>query len=84
MHVGEHLRAPFLSLVEEHSVEVRDLPPNTLIEGVHRGQDLTWERLLGLLWHSTDTAPADCCETLEFPQGSTFAQIVQNMKCSQR
>ncbi len=80
MHVGGHLRDAFLGTVEEHSAEVRDLSPDAVVEGDHRGQGLTWGRLLGLLWNCTDTAPVDCCEALEFPQGSTYAQLVRRLK----
>ncbi len=82
MHVGGHLRDAFLLAVEEHGAEIRDLSRDTAVEGDHRGQALTWGRLTGLLWNCTDTAPVDCCEALEFAQGSTYAQLARSLKKS--
>ena len=80
MHVGGHLRDAFLDTVHEREGDIWDLNPDTPVEGEHRGQELTWGRLLGLLWNCTDCVPGGCCEDLEFPQGSTYAQIAQSTK----
>ena len=80
MHVGGHLRNAFLDAVDGRDEDVRDISSDTLVEGDHRGRELTWDRLLGLLWNCTDTVPKGCCEDLEFPQGSTYAQIAQSIK----
>ena len=80
MHVGGHLRDAFLWTVEDREGDVWELSPDTLVEGDHRDQDLTWGRLLGLLWNCTDIVPVDCCQDLDFPQAFTYAQVVRSIK----
>lgn len=73
------LRDAFQDTVEEHS-DVSRLSLDSPVEGDHRGEDLTWGRLLGLLWNCTDVVPVDYCDELGFPQGSNYAQLARGLK----
>ena len=84
MHVGGHLRDAFHWAVDEHGEVIWWLPPESPVEGEHRGEQLSWGRLLGLLWNCTDVVPADYCTDLDFPQGSNYAQLVRSLKASTR
>lgn len=38
-----------------------------------------FRRLIGTLWNCTDIVPADTCERLDCPTGSTYAQCCRSM-----
>lgn len=39
-----------------------------------------WGRLTGLLWNRTDVVPMYVCDDLDFPQGSSYAQLVRDLR----
>ena len=68
-HVGGHLREEFQEILEDHlsrrAVVTRESVPVAL---------------LGALWNCTDVLPSGCCEALDMPHGSSYAQAVQSLR----
>lgn len=46
------------------------------VEAYRRPSDI----VIGMLWNCTDILPGDCCDILEIPAGSTYAQAVRLIK----
>lgn len=80
MHAKGHLREALEEAVDEHGVRVRELAGDAPVGGDHRGRPLTWGRLTGLLWNCTDVVPVHVCDELDFPQGSSYAQLVRDLR----
>ena len=66
MHVSNDVRAAFEEWIEA---------------GRPSGGIADWpvEKLLGALWNSSDTMPRETCESIDLPQGSSFAAAAQQL-----
>ena len=61
--------------------EVRSSFTEWVEDGIHPGIDgLGVEELVGTLWNCTDVLPGTCCDALELPAGSTYAQGVRSLR----
>ena len=43
----------------------------------YEGQPMPYSKLLGMLWNCTDAMPAETCDSLDLPHGSTYARGVR-------
>jgi hypothetical protein len=77
-HAGGHLRDPFCEWVETGEIPAW---------AEHRGEPLTVDRLVGLLWNCSDIMPSWECGELNLRAGSTYAQgarVVQRRLAADR
>ena len=80
MHAKGHLREAFEEAVDEHGMCVRELPADAPVGGDQQGRPLTWGQFTGLLWNCTDVIPVYVCNDLDFPQGSSYAHLVRDLR----
>ncbi len=82
MHVKGHLRQTFLGTLDSHRAGSPPVALNSVLDGFHDGRNLTWGRLLGLLWNCTDVMPGSYCTGLDLEPGSSFARGVRKIRAS--
>ncbi len=80
MHAKGHLRQAFLATLDKHRIDLPTVALESVVDGFHNGRNLTWGRLLGLLWDSTDTMPSGYCVALDVELGSSFARVARKLK----
>jgi hypothetical protein len=80
MHAKGHIRQSLLDTLDSRRADLPALPLGSAVEGFRDGRNLTWGRLLGLLWNCTDIMPGGYCTDLGVEPGSTYARVVRRLK----
>jgi hypothetical protein len=78
MHKQSHIRNSFADWVDEGT------PPLAAFEVNHEPVTVTAEKLLGQLWHGTDTMPGYLCDQLSLERGSTYARAARTLMAERR
>ena len=79
MHLGNHLREPFLDYLEEISGHPQ-INYNLKDQIEIKGKKRTLEWIIGRLWNCTDIMPRSTLEYFDLTAGMKYSQFVRKMK----